>query len=505
MFLNRSQVLDVVYAGFFGKTVLVVGDVMLDRYVWGEVTRISPEAPVPVVRVTRETDKGGGAAHVALNLANLGIQTSVVGWVGEDAAGQTLRDILAGAMVDVRGLRVLGNRATITKTRIIGGRQQMLRMDREAPRALEEASLACCVRQVWDRLHRDAPPDALVLSDYGKGVLTGPVCRTVIAAASEVGVPVFVDPKGVDYRKYRGATALTPNRRELAEAVSLPSSPLAPLLAAGQRLCRAQEVAFLAVTLSEHGIALLEGDADPYTIPALAREVYDVSGAGDTVIATMAAGLTAGLARYDALQLANVAAGVVVGKVGTTPITRAALLSALSDREALAQADKTCTLEAARVRVEQWRQRGEVVVFTNGCFDLLHAGHVSYLEKARQRGGRLVVGLNSDRSVRALKGASRPVIQEEDRARVLAAMVSVDLVVVFDEATPLNLIKTLRPDILAKGADYREDQVVGAAEVKTWGGRVALIPLVTGRSSSEIVARIKDGAGGPVSVAGRDG
>ena len=490
MLINRSQTLDAIHSGFFGKTVLVVGDMMLDRYLWGEVSRISPEAPVPVVRLTQETENGGGAANVALNLAKLGVQTRMVGWVGADAEGKRLRDLLEQAGVDTRGIRILEHRSTITKTRVIGGHQQMLRIDQEETQPLDVATLTACQQDVSSQLLHPSPPDAIVFSDYGKGLLSDSFCQTVIPLAQEAGIPLLVDPKGVDYRKYRGATILTPNRRELSEAIPLQTNDLDHLLAAGEQLRLRLAIPFLAVTLSELGIVLLEFGQEPHFIPAMARAVFDVSGAGDTVIATLAAGVAAGLAPHDALSLANLAAGVVVAKVGTTPITRTELVSAFAHEEALGQSNKICTPAAALERIHEWRARGERVVFTNGCFDLLHAGHVTYLEMAQQLGQHLVVGLNSDHSVQLLKGPSRPVIHEEDRARVLAALSAVDLVVLFDEETPLSLISTLKPDVLAKGADYRIDQVVGAEAVKSWGGRVALVSLVEGRSSSQIMERI---------------
>lgn len=497
MFINRSQVLDSIHTGFFGKKILVVGDLMLDRYLWGEVSRISPEAPVPVVRLTKETENGGGAANVALNLASLGLHTTLVGWVGTDNEGDRLRTLLKGAGVHTHGIQTVSGRPTITKTRIIGGHQQMLRLDLEETRPMEGYTLTAALREALRQLIQAPRPDAVLLSDYGKGMLTEEICQSLIQAARAAQIPILVDPKGMDYRLYRGATAITPNRRELTEAVAaqerqmIRADDLNGLLAAGERLRAALFVQFLAVTLSEQGIALLEADQTARRIPAMAREVYDVSGAGDTVISTLAAGLAAGLEPMDALHLANLAAGVVVAKVGTTPITQQELLAALSNEEQWAQSDKIGTQEEALARITQWRQHGDQIVFTNGCFDLLHAGHVTYLEQARQLGKRLVVGLNTDRSVRLLKGPSRPIIHEADRARVLAAMASVDLVILFDEETPIKLIRTLKPDILAKGADYSENQVVGSEEVKQWGGRVALVPLVEGRSSSRIMAHIK--------------
>ncbi|MEO5345224.1 MAG: D-glycero-beta-D-manno-heptose 1-phosphate adenylyltransferase [Magnetococcus sp. YQC-9] len=443
----------------------------------------------------RENSRCGGAAHVAVNLANLGIRPRLCGWVGADTDGVALKELLQQSGIEIEAIHALTDRPTIVKTRIIGGRQQMLRLDREVTDPVSEEIWSTFVGHVLDQLQCEPRPDAVILSDYGKGTLTEQVCQAIIWSARTLGVPVLVDPKGNNYDKYRGATSLTPNRRELAEAIPMPPGRLEPLLAAGEGLRQRIQADFLAVTLSELGIALIEADHPPVRIPAMAREVFDVSGAGDSVIAVLAAGLAAGLSRLDALHLANLAAGVVVGKVGTSPIHRDELLAAFHSEEILTQADKVCSLEIALTRVEAWRQRGERLVFTNGCFDLLHAGHVTYLEKARHLGNRLIVGINTDRSVRALKGESRPVIHQGDRARVLAALASVDLILLFDEETPLELIRALRPDILAKGADYTEEQVVGGREVKSWGGQVALIALEPGRSSSNILHHIQSTQG----------
>ncbi|MBF0427256.1 MAG: D-glycero-beta-D-manno-heptose-7-phosphate kinase, partial [Magnetococcales bacterium] len=392
---------------FDRQEILVIGDVMLDRYLWGQVQRISPEAPVPIVRLTRESEGLGGAANVAMNLARLGVRPRMAGLIGSDADGQRLRQALEQAGVDAALVQEVADWPTITKTRVVGGHQQMLRLDREEPLAagtVQEALLAAILEQLDQR----APPAVIILSDYAKGVLTKALCQAVIARARAGGIPVLVDPKGKAYDKYRGATALSPNRSELGAAVGMETDQLEPLLVAGEQLRQRLEIDFLAVTLSEHGIALLEGEGEPRHLPAAARAVFDVSGAGDTVIATLAAGLAVGLSRLDALRLANLAAGVVVGKVGTTPITRDELHAAVISGNERQQAEKCLALEQAAALVATWRARGERVVWTNGCFDLIHAGHVTYLEKARRLGNRLVVGLNTDRSVRALKGPERP-------------------------------------------------------------------------------------------------
>jgi D-beta-D-heptose 7-phosphate kinase/D-beta-D-heptose 1-phosphate adenosyltransferase len=489
MFESLHIVVDALRGGLSQSRVLVVGDVMLDRYLWGRVSRISPEAPVPVLHLERETDVAGGAANVARNLAGLGVQVSLVGVTGDDPGRATLLGLLAADGIDTTDLLIATDRGTVSKTRVIGNHQQMIRIDQERTDPLGPADRERLVAAVARRI---PGLDGLLLSDYAKGVLGPEVCTALIAAARAAEVPVLVDPKGKDFARYAGATLITPNRGELALATGTDPQDRDALLAAGTRLRQDLGLDLLALTLSEQGMILFEAEG-ARDIPAVAREVFDVSGAGDTVIATFAAGLAAGLGHLDTAHLANLAAGVVVGHVGTAPITSAELLAAICDEQALEQGAKVRDLPGTLEQVGRWRANGELVIFTNGCFDLLHVGHVTYLERARRYGHRLVVGLNTDRSVRALKGPERPLIREDDRARVLAALASVDAVVLFDQDTPLDLICALRPDVLAKGADYREDEVVGAAEVKSWGGRVVLVPLVEDRSTSGIIRRMQAG------------
>jgi len=491
MFRDPEAVSTAVHTGFGGRRVLVAGDLMLDRYLWGQVSRISPEAPVPVLRLARQTEVAGGAANVARNLVGLGLEVSIAGVTGADAERESLLRLLAGQGIQTDCILVAARRRTTTKTRLIGNHQQMLRIDAEETEPLEAAVEQALLDAVVPRL---AEVDALLLSDYAKGVLTGSLCARLIAAASERGLPVLVDPKGGDFGRYRGATLITPNRAELALATGAPDDNVDSLLTAAAALRAELGLEQVVLTLGELGLALVDGapEAGPRRIPAVAREVFDVSGAGDTVIATIAAGRAAGLDPIDSAHLANLAAGVVVAKVGTAAISAAELAAAISGEAALEQAAKVMDLETLLGRVQEWRDRGELVVFTNGCFDLLHVGHVTYLERARRHGQRLVVGLNTDRSVRALKGPQRPLIGQADRARVLAALAAVDAVVLFDEDTPLELIRRLQPDVLAKGADYREDEVVGAAEVRARGGQVVLLPLVDDRSTSGIIRRMGD-------------
>lgn len=487
MFEAPDSVYANVSGGFASHRVLVVGDLILDRYLWGQVQRISPEAPVPVVRLERESQAAGGAANVARNLVTLGLEVNLIGVTGDDAGRELmLRELTRdGLSVDVLIAR---DRVTTVKTRVVGNRQQMIRIDDERTDPLGAEDRERLLATAKARL---PGVNALILSDYAKGVLTEDLCRKLIKTARDQGLPVLVDPKGSDFSRYVGATLITPNRSELALATGADADDLESLLAAGAATREALALELLALTLSEQGMVLIEPDGN-HQIPAVAREVFDVSGAGDTVIATFAAGLAAGLGHVDTAHLANLAAGVVVGKIGTASITRQELLAAISGEAAIEQAAKVCEQRVAEARVRRWQADGEQVVFTNGCFDLLHVGHVTYLERARRYGHRLVVGLNTDASVRRLKGAERPLIRQDDRARVLAALASVDAVVMFDQDTPLSLIERLRPDVLAKGADYSEAQVVGTREVKSWGGRVVLVPLVEDQSTTGIIERLND-------------
>jgi D-beta-D-heptose 7-phosphate kinase/D-beta-D-heptose 1-phosphate adenosyltransferase len=473
----------------FGEArVLVVGDLMLDVYLRGDVARISPEAPVPVVQLSRRSETPGGAGNVLLNLAALGLRVTAAGIVGDDDAGRRLRSLLAEAGVETGPVVALAGRPTVTKTRVIGGHQQMIRIDEETSEPVPEADLDRLLGAGWGGPRLEELVAAVVLSDYAKGTLPERVCQALIAVARRRGVPVLVDPKGRDFGKYAGATALTPNLHELELAIG--RGPLAEpaLHDAAQRLRRELGLDFLVVTRGEKGLSLFdEGGASDF--PAVAREVFDVSGAGDTIIATLTAGLVAGLDRDEALKLANLAAGIVVGKVGTTPVQRDDLLGALAADTFGVPSSKVCALATLVERVAGWRDCGERIVFTNGCFDLLHVGHVTLLARARAEGDRLIVGLNTDRSVRSLKGEGRPVIHQEDRAQVLAGLSSVDAVVLFDEPTPQSLIETLRPDVLVKGADYTEAQVAGAEAIKSWGGKVVLVPLLEGRSTTRILGR----------------
>ncbi|HZV98198.1 MAG TPA: bifunctional D-glycero-beta-D-manno-heptose-7-phosphate kinase/D-glycero-beta-D-manno-heptose 1-phosphate adenylyltransferase HldE [Methylophilaceae bacterium] len=486
----QQRLLDTVRHSFghSDKWALVIGDLMLDRYLIGEVERISPEAPVPIVLLHDQHERAGGAANVAANLAKLGIPTRIAGCIGDDNEGRLLLAIIDDIGIATDAVVKSEHRPTVTKTRILGGhQQQMMRLDQESRKAFSDAENQQLQEQLSAQLAER--PAVVILSDYAKGVLSTAVCQNIIQQARQLGIPVLADPKGRDYSKYQGATALTPNKRETAEACGASTHDNPTLLSAAAKLRDMLSLDFLAVTRGEEGISLIDS-GETLHIPATAKQVFDVSGAGDTVIATLAAGLIHGLNHQEALQLANIAAGIVVGKVGTVPVTREELLHELVSQDTAEQADKVCDLENLLLKVVRWRAHGERIVFTNGCFDLLHAGHVTYLEAAKKAGDRLILGLNTDRSVSALKGPTRPVIHEADRARVLAALEAVDAVILFDEDTPLNLIHAIKPDVIVKGNDYTEDQVVGCKDVKSWGGKVALIPIVPGRSTSRIIEKL---------------
>ena len=471
--------------GSSAQHALVIGDVMLDRYLIGDVGRISPEAPVPIVLLKEQNERAGGAANVAANLALLGIKTHIIGCVGSDAEATTLLKLMQEFGIDAAASIQSKSRPTIAKTRILSGHQQMMRLDQESALAFSVEENAQILGAVKTQLA--LKPAIVILSDYAKGLLSEAVCQQIIAQCKAQKITVLVDPKGHDYSKYAGATALTPNKKETAEACDTGIND-ADLIKKAAALKNCLNLSFLAVTRGEEGISLI--DENTHHIAASAQKVFDVSGAGDTVIATLAAGMMHDLNPLQALQLANIAAGVVVGKVGTVPITRSDLIDALTAAQGQSQANKVCDLPQLLQKVDAWKAAKQKIVFTNGCFDLLHAGHVTYLEAAKKRGDMLILGLNTDRSVSALKGPFRPVVNEQDRARVLAALESVDAVILFDEDTPIKLINAIKPNIIAKGNDYRADQVVGGKEVQSWGGEIALIDLVEGRSTSKIIAKM---------------
>ena len=491
MLPDLHSILELLEHGFGQVKILVVGDIMLDRYILGEVERISPEAPVPVLRHAQRYERPGGAANVAMNLAGLGCQTFLCGFWGMDNEQAELARLLEQTHIDTAGI-VSSTLPTVSKTRIVARTQQLLRLDiesRDRPPQEESDRLQARAVELVKKVH------AVILSDYAKGVLTEPVCAAILHAAKAAGVPVLVDPKTRDLGKYSGATTVCPNLNELALATGIAAHDTDALLRAAHRQMIEHDFAFLTVTMSEKGIRILtratggHAAADFYS-PARAREVFDVSGAGDTVIATLAASLAGGLHIHTAVELANLAAGIVVGKLGTVPIARHELIAALTPSSGITSGEKILDLERLQLRVAGWRAAGETVVFTNGCFDLLHVGHITLLEDCRRFGSKLVLGLNADASVSRLKGPSRPVVGERERARVMAALASVDAVVLFEEDTPLELIRALQPNVLVKGGDYTVDTVVGHEEVLASGGRVEIVPTLQGFSTSSLVKKL---------------
>lgn len=468
-------------------SVLVVGDVMLDRYVYGRVERISPEAPIPVVSIEREQTMPGGAGNVVRNLVALGAAVALVSVVGDDQAGSDITALIGGQPGVEPWLLVQGGRLTTLKTRYISGGQQLLRADHEHALPIHP--------KLADRLVRIAADAAratsvTVLSDYRKGVLAGDTAARVIATARNAGRTVVVDPKGGDWAGYANAEVITPNARELGEGAGLPVGTEEQIVAASRALIERLGFGAVLTTRAEEGMTLVwEHGARVRHYPAEAAEVYDVSGAGDTVVAALAAGLATGLTLPVAARLANLAAGIVVGKIGTAVARPEEILERVAPGTAPLR--KVMTREQAAEHAERWRRRGFRVGFTNGCFDLLHPGHVHLLDQARAACDRLVVGLNSDASVKRLKGSGRPVQGEAARAAVLASLAAVDALVVFEEDTPEALLRLLRPDVLVKGADYQMDQVVGRDFVESYGGRVVLADLLPGNSTTATIARLR--------------
>ncbi len=453
---------------------------MLDRYLFGSTGRISPEAPVPVVHVHETDERPGGAANVAVNLASLGVTTRLVGVVGTDESGDALQSILKS-----RGIRCdfhrVKDKPTITKTRVQSRGQQLIRLDQENAAAMPGDEIASVLQESIKGA------DAVVLSDYGKGALTD--VATMITACREAGVPVLVDPKGNDFDKYRGASLITPNQTEFEAVVGACDSEEELVMRARKMLDDLQMDSML-ITRSEKGMLLLEADMEPRFLRAQAREVFDVTGAGDTVIATLAGAVAAGQDLASAAALANIAAGLVVRKIGVATVTPGEISISLHQR---GQGGRGLVrLDELKMMVAESRDRGERVIMTNGCFDVLHAGHVSYLEEAKSLGDRLIVAVNDDASVRRLKGESRPVNKLEDRLLVLAGLAAVDWVVPFPDDTPASLIAELLPDVLVKGGDYKPDDIAGAKDVLQNGGEVRVLAFRDGHSSSRIIDKLRD-------------
>lgn len=470
--------------------IAVIGDVMLDRYYFGEVKRISPEAPVPVNRVKKVKSVLGGAANVAANLAGLDCKVYVGGITGDDDNRKKLEEMLDEIKVDYKGLYKSRKRSTVTKLRIIGETQQMLRLDFEEIGDLDLEEVAFVSNWLEELLIEGL--DGIVLSDYAKGVCSDKFCNFVIAKANEYDVPILVDPKGAKWEKYTGADFITPNLKEMGEAANEVIANEDEVVHKAADIARVKYgIKNVVVTRSEKGMTLVGPNGFILHSPATAQEVFDVSGAGDTVSATLLLGVAGKMRIEDAIYQANRAAGIVVSKVGTYPIHRSELLKDILNQEAknhqLKDDSDKCYSKAEIVSlVDVWHKAGDKVVFTNGCFDLLHVGHVTYLAKAAALGQHLILGLNSDESVQRLKGMARPLVSEKARAKILAALRCIDAVVIFNEDTPAELIKAIKPDILVKGGDYKPEDVVGKEDA----GEVKIIQFEEGYSTTNVVEKI---------------
>lgn len=482
---------------FSGAEILCVGDVMLDRFVEGEVARISPEAPVPVLEVRRRRSALGGVANVAANIAALGGRARLLGLRGADEEGERLERLIAEAGRITSRLIATPHRPTITKTRFLASRQQIVRADEESRLPLrpgEEDALLAALEGALEGVQ------AVILSDYGKGVVSAALSARLAELTRARGLPLFVDPKREDFAHYRGAFCITPNFRELCQAAHRALDPTdeAAIVAAAREQIERAACAALLVTRSERGMMLITREGRVESVPAHAREVFDVSGAGDTVIATLALVFATGGDLGEAMRVANAAAAVVVSKVGTATVSIGELRREIDAAEGLAHArtPRLLTPPEAQALVDRWKREGLSVGFTNGCFDILHPGHVDLLAAARRCCDRLIVALNSDESVRRLKGPERPVNTLATRARLIAALRDVDAVTFFEEDTPAGLIAALLPDLLVKGGDYVRETVVGADIVERHGGRVMIVPLLPGHSTTATLARLRQPAGG---------
>lgn len=466
---------------FDQSQVLVIGDVMLDRYWHGGTSRVSPEAPVPVVKVDQVEDRPGGAGNVALNIAALGGGASLISVVGDDEAGESLKARLESVGIHT-DFQISEDKPTITKLRVISRHQQLLRMD------FEEGFIEADSEDFAAKAEHLLPMmGSVILSDYAKGSLQD--TQALIQIARQHKVPVLVDPKGTDFERYRGATLLTPNLHEF-EAVVGECEHESELVEKGTELMLSLDLSALLVTRGEHGMTLLRPNQPEFHLPARAREVFDVTGAGDTVISVLASSLAAGADLPDAVALANLAAGIVVGKLGTATISGPELRRAIQSEQGSERG--AMTEEQLLIALEDARAHGEKIVFTNGCFDIIHAGHVGYLEDTRNLGDRLVVAINSDASVKRLKGEERPINPVDRRMAVLAGLESVDWVVPFEDDTPERLLQQIKPDVLVKGGDYTEDQVVGWEIVKAYGGEVKVLSFFDNCSTTAIVEKIKN-------------
>ena len=475
-------------AQFVDTPILVVGDLMIDEYIWGHVNRVSPEAPVQIVEAEKEELTLGGAGNVIKNLVSLEAQVFVTSVVDAGPTGKHIAVQLKKLGLQTHGIFTNPNKVSSRKTRILSldNNQQILRIDRETVQLISQQD----EKRIADFIDSHIGDfKAIILSDYAKGVLTENLIQKIIAAAQKEQLPVIVDPKGNAYDKYRGATVITPNRKEAETLLNMRIEDDTMLHRAGRSLLTRLKTDSILITLGKDGMALFQKGKKTVQIPAMKKEVFDVTGAGDTVISLMGLGVASGLDLREAIEIANIAAGIVVGKIGTATVTLQEIIDDVL-QHTLYSSNKVLDLKALSKLVEDRKAAGNTIVFTNGCFDILHMGHTSFLQQARQLGDLLIVGLNSDDSVRRLKGPHRPVVPMRERAAILSSLAGVDYITIFDEDTPLKLIDSLKPDILVKGDDYTKDEVVGREIVESYGGKVELIKLVKGVSTTSIIERI---------------
>ena len=478
-------------AAFKDARILCLGDVMLDRFIYGQVSRISPEAPIPVLSSAARQAMLGGAGNVARNIEALGAHCILAAVVGDDEAGAQIQAQCAAAAGITPRLALEAGRPTTVKSRYVAGGQQLIRVDDETASAVTDASADALLQAAEAAL---GEVQAVVLSDYGKGALGVTFLRQVIERARDAGVAVIVDPKGRDFSRYGGATLIKPNRVELELETGLKCGSDEEVVAAAEAVLAQSGVERLLVSRSDKGVSLIEADGEPYHLAARAHQVFDVSGAGDTVTATIAAVIAAGGNYRSAALLANLAGGIVIAKAGTAVVTAGELARAVNDAAPALPASKVMAADQIADRVARWRAAGLRVGFTNGCFDLLHPGHIALLSEARQHCERLIVAINSDASVQRLKGPGRPLQTAAARAEILAALAAVDAVCVFEDDTPLVLLEALQPDLLIKGGDYGLDEVVGGDLVTGYGGEVRVTRHVQGAGTSDLIAKERGGA-----------
>lgn len=472
--------------------ILVVGDFMLDVYIYGDATRISPEAPVPVLKVKATQYSGGGASSVAADIAALDAVPVCLGLIGDDINGRKLSTLLQETGIDTSGLITVPDRPTITKTRLIGlaqhrHQQQLFRMDEEITTALDQTVIDQLVTTFQNKL---AQVEAVCLQDYNKGLLSAETCQIFITLARQANKPVLVDPANIaDYSKYKGATLITPNRQETSDSVGFEIESEPDIEKAGQLLFDQLELEAAVITLDKQG-AYLKTQHTAGIIPTRPRRVYDVTGAGDMVLAMLATALAGGCDFTTAVQLSNIAGGIEVEKFGVATVSREEIIAEIVG-QTKRSTPKVCTLDTLLTQLTWHRSQSQTLVFTNGCFDILHKGHVDYLQFCKSKGDIVIVGLNSDASVRAIKGPERPINNQNDRADVLAGLAYVDYVTIFDEPDPYNLIKAVHPDFLVKGSDWKDKGVIGSDIVEARGGRVIFAPLIEGRSSTAVIDKMK--------------